>query len=176
MYTQMQPGQATARQQAAPTGRHLSPPVTSRPLQRRANSGCVGWFLVVFLLVAIIAVAGAIALSNAGVFGKNGLFGNTPSTTTPRTSAPVTITTTQQPAPQPSPTPSPTPTPTIEPTPPTSELPPPPDLNDMLDSITSEFNSLIPQPGLVQEQGAPPQAFQGQGAPGNVDQGRGGER
>ena len=202
MYTQRQPGPDTARggapghaghtgrqaagQQAArqqpPTGRHLNPPVTSRPSSRRSNSGCAGWFLVVFLLVAIIAVAGVMALSNAGVFGQNGLFGNSPTTSTPRTSAPVTVTTTQQPTQQPSPTP--TPTPTTEPTPTsptTSEAPPETDLSEMLDSITSEFSSLIPQPGQGQGQGqgqgagAAPLEFQGRGAA-NIDQGTGGER
>ena len=200
MYTQMHPGHDAARgaaagqagrggpqtsgqratRQQAPTGRHLTPPVTSRQPKRRSNSGCAGWFLVVFLLVAIIAVAGVIALSNAGVFGQNGLFGTSPTTSTPRTSAPVTVTTTQQPAPEPSPTP--TPTPSTEPsptTPTTSEAPPATDLSEMLDSITSEFSSLIPQPGQGQGQGqgagAAPLEFQGRGA-GNIDQGTGGER
>ena len=51
----------------------------------------------------------------------------------------------------------------------------------MLDSITSEFSSLIPQPGQGQGQGqgqgagAAPLEFQGRGAA-NIDQGTGGER
>lgn len=158
MYTQMHPGgpgaaagvpagrppQTGARNQPVPAARRQpAPPVTSRPPQRNSNSGCAGWFIVVFLLVAIIAVAGAIALSNAGVFGPNGLFGRTTTPTTP-SPPPVTITTTQTPTQQPTPTPSPSPSPTPEPSPTSDELPPAPDLGEMLSSITEEFNSLVP--------------------------------
>lgn len=198
MFTQMQPGgagypgdsgargqrppQTGGRQQVSPatTQRHPSPPVTPRPSQRRSNSGCAGWFLVVFILVAAIAVAAAIALSNAGVFGPSGLFGRTTTTPTTPTSPPVTITTTQTPTQQPAPAPSPTPEPTPEPSPEPSEPPPPPDLGDMLDSITSEFNSLVPQAGQgqgqVQGQAAPAQNYRGQGSPGLAPQGIGVER
>lgn len=166
MFTQRQPGadghpgrpgahdqrspQTRGRQQVppVPARRHASPPVTARPSsRRRSNSGCAGWFLVVFVLVAIIAVAGVIALSNAGVFGPGGLFGRTTTTPTTPTSPPVTITTTQTPTQQPAPAPSPTPEPSPQPSPEPSA--PQPDLGDMLDSITSEFNSLVPE-----EQGA----------------------
>ena len=186
-FTQMQPGAAgypgTARGQRPPqagvrpgaaqtsTQRVAAPPATTRAPKRRSNSGCVGWFLVVFLLVAAIAVAAVVALSNAGVFGPGGLFGGSTTTPTTPTSPPVTVTTTQEPTQQPTPTPSPSPTP--EPSPTTSDVPPPPDLNDMLDSITSEFNSLVPQPGQGQDQQG--QGQQGQSVPGAGGQG-GGER
>ena len=170
------PPQPGTRQQGAPTQRHPSPPVTSRPPNRRSNNGCAGWFLVVFLLVAIIAVAGAIALSNAGVFGPSGLFGRTTTTPTTPTASPVTITTTQtptrQPQPTPEPSPEPTPQPTAEPTPSPTEPPPSPDLGDMLESITEEFESLVPG----QDQGAQGRNFQGQGVPGATDPNPGGGR
>ncbi|OAV77787.1 serine/threonine-protein kinase [Dietzia sp. 111N12-1] len=135
------------RPQPAPaaTRRQPAPPVTSRPPHRgRGGSGCVGWFLVVFVLVAALAVAAVIALSNAGVFGPGGIFGRTTPTTPPST-APVTTTTTQAPAPAPEPPPTPTPTP--EPAPSPTGVSPAPDLQDMLDSLTSEFSSLIPPEG-----------------------------
>src|SRR5699024_7143757 len=81
----------------APAHRPPAPPVTSRPPRRR-RGGCGAWFLVAFILVALLAVAGAIALSNAGVFGPNGLFGrSTPSTPSTTTSL-VTTTTAPDPA------------------------------------------------------------------------------
>ena len=180
------PPQSGTRQQAAPAGRHPSPPVTSRPPNRRSNNGCAAWFLVVFLLVAIIAVAGAIALSNAGVFGPGGLFGRTTTTPTTPTAPPVTITTTQTPTRQPQPTPEPTPEPTPSPSPTpsptaTTEPPPSPDLGDMLESITEEFNSLVPQNQgalgpAAQGQGAQARNFQGQVVPGPTDPTPGGGR
>lgn len=164
-YTRLQPGpaaharppsqgQSQYRPQRppaqAPARRHPSPPVTSRPPRRRGGSGCAAWFLVVLVLIAALAVAAAIALSNAGVFGPDGLFGrSTPSAPAPITTpAPVPT-----PTPQPAPVPTPEPTPTPQPTP--TVLPPAPDLQDMLDSLTSEFSSLVPQQG------------QGNGAAGN---------
>ncbi|PAY23890.1 serine/threonine protein kinase [Dietzia natronolimnaea] len=139
--TQRAPAQSPAQ---APARRHPAPPVTSRPPRRRGGAGCAGWFLVVVIVLAALAVAAAIALSNAGVFGPGGLFGGTTPTTPPATTVPQTLTqtqTTQVPAPAPEPVPEPTPPP--EPTP--TETPPPPDLQDMLDSLTSEFNSFVPQ-------------------------------
>ena len=142
--TREQPGYRDPRAHSpAPVRRHPAPPVTSRPPQRRRGGGCAGWFLLVFVLVAGLAVAAAIALSNAGVFGPGGLFGGpaSPSTTTsvPQTPTP------QAPTPTPTPTPEPTPTPTPPSTPTQPVIPPPPDLQDMLDSLTSEFSSLVPQ-------------------------------
>ncbi|UVE94078.1 serine/threonine-protein kinase [Dietzia sp. B32] len=149
--------------QAAPR-RPSTPPVTSRPPQLgRRGSGCVGWFLVLFVLVAVLTVAAVIALSNAGVFGSGGLFGRT-TPTTPTTAAPATTVTTQAPAPAPEPPPTPTPSPRPEPSP--SEAPPATDLQDMLDSLTSEFSSFLPpegQPGQSQGQGQGQGQAQGQG-------------
>ena len=150
-YTRVQPapgprehgGRQRAPQAPAPAHRPPAPPVTSRPPRRR-RGGCGAWFLVAFILVALLAVAGAIALSNAGVFGPNGLFGrSTPSTPSTTTSL-VTTTTAPEPAPSPTPSPQPPPQPT-----PTSQPDPGPttDLQDMLDSLTSEFSSVLPAPG-----------------------------
>ncbi|KAA0918239.1 serine/threonine-protein kinase [Dietzia sp. ANT_WB102] len=149
---QTRPGPAPAT-----TRRQPAPPVTSGPPRRRGGPGCAGWFLVVFVLVAIVAVAAAIALSNAGVFGSGGLFGRTTSTPTPPTT-PATTITTQAPAPAPAPQPTPTPTPSPEPSPSPTAAPPAPDLQDMLDSLTSEFSSLLPP----QEQQGQPGQNQGQ--------------
>ncbi|NLT55994.1 MAG: serine/threonine protein kinase, partial [Actinomycetales bacterium] len=187
-YTQLHPGAAGGGprgQGPAPTGPRprttpprlqAPPPVTSRPPQRRSGSGAGGWFLVVFLLVALIALAGAIALSNAGVFGPGGLFGGT-TTTTPRTTAPslppVTITTTQTPTERPTPTPSPTPEPTTQPSPTPTE-PSSPDPGDLLDSITSELDSLVPR--FNQQDGPQGADVQGRGAPAQEPRGFGGER
>ena len=153
-------GYADARQQGGPqspatTRRPAAPPVTSRPPRRR-RGGCLGWFLLVFVLVAGLAVAAAIALSNSGAFGPDGLFGRlqnpvTQSPTTARPTPPATsapqVPTTSAPAPAPSPTPEPSSFPTAP--------PPAPDLQDMLDSITSEFTSLIPQQGQDGDQQSP---------------------
>ena len=169
-------GQQTARGQQqgrprtaqAPVQRPPAPPVTRRPPQR-GGGGLGAWFLVVFVLVAALAVAGAIALSNAGVFGPGGLFGGS---TTPRSTppAPVTTTTTQAPAPAPEPQPTPTPVPQPPPTPPSQ--PPTTDLQDMLDSLTSEFSSWAPAPGNGQAgQDDGPNA-QGQGQGQEQSQGR----
>ena len=147
-YTRVQPGprpgpqQGPPRTSPAPVRRSPAPPVTRRPPQRRGGSGTAGWILVVFILVALLAVAGAIALSNAGAFGSGGLFGRTTTTPTTPTSPPVTITTTQTTTPAPAPPPEPTPTPVPEPSPPAE--PPAPDLQDMLDSLTDEFNARVP--------------------------------
>lgn len=142
------PQQGPPRASQAPVRRSPAPPVTRRPPQRRSGSGTAGWILVVFILVAILAVAGAIALSNAGAFGSGGLFGRTTTTPPTPTSPPVTITTTQTttpaPAPPPEPTPTPAPPPEPEPEPSPPVQPPAPDLQDMLDSLTDELNAQIP--------------------------------
>lgn len=148
----------------APSRRHPAPPVTSRPPRRR-RGGCGAWFLVVLVLLALLAVAGAVALSNSGVFGPNGLFGQS---NTPSAPPSTTQTTTLAPAPAPSPTPAPQPTPTVQPAPTTPPGPtgPSPDLEDMLDSLTSEFSSVLPAPGG--DAGGP-----GNGNPGGGNQGGG---
>lgn len=135
------PAPAQRRGGPAPGARPGPPPVTrGRPPQRRRGAGCGAWVLVVFLLVVALAVAAAIALSNLGVFGPNGLFGG--SSSTPTTSAPRPTTSAPAPTPTPEPTPEPTPW-----TPPPAPTPTGPDLQDMLDSLTSEFSSLLPAPG-----------------------------
>lgn len=171
------PPPAGPRPQVAPARRSGPPPTNARPAKRQSNAGCVGWFLVVFLLVAAIAVAAAAALSSAGFFGPGGLFGGTSTTPTTPTSPPVTITTTQTPTQQPEPTQTPTqaPTPTPEPSPTPTEGTPPPDLGEVLDSLTAELNSLAPQGGQGQG-GQNGQGFGGQGQPGAGAAGEGGER
>ena len=144
-YTRHLPGPPAPSPARSTAMRHQAPPVTARPARRRGGTGCAGWFLLVFVLVTALAVAAAIALSNAGAFGPGGLFGG-PTAPSPTRSAPQTPT--QQaptPTPTPTPTPAPGPTPTPQPTPSSPVVPPPPDLQDMLDSLTSELNSLIPQ-------------------------------
>lgn len=142
--------------------------MTSRPPRRRGGAGCAGWFLVVFVLFAALAVAVAIALSNSGVFGPGGLFGTTtptsPATTTRTTQAPIP---TPEPTPTPTPQPSPTPTPTV--------VPPSPDLQDMLDSLTSEFSSFVPRPGEGLDGGPGEGAIPGGNAEGFANNGRGGD-
>ena len=166
------PGQRpapTARQGAVPPGyqgrgqaqpqatvrRPSAPPVTSRPAQRR-RSGCMGWLLVAVVLIAALAVAAAIALSNSGFFGPDGLFGRTQA---PATSRVTTTPTPPAPAPAPAPVPELTPTPTPQPSP--TAPAPSPDLQDMLDSITSELTSLLPPQGQGAGQGQG--GVQGQG-------------
>ncbi|MET3860622.1 tRNA A-37 threonylcarbamoyl transferase component Bud32 [Dietzia sp. 2505] len=136
--TERAPAQTAA---SSPARRHPAPPVTTRPRRRRGGAGCAGWFLIGVILLAALAVAVAVALSNAGLFGPGGLFGGTTPSTPPTTSAPQTQTQTTQ-APAPAPAPEPTPPPQPEPSP--TVLPPAPDLQDMLDSLTSEFNSFVP--------------------------------
>ncbi|AWH94193.1 serine/threonine-protein kinase [Dietzia psychralcaliphila] len=160
--TQGQPQYRTARAPVqTPARRHPAPPVTSRPPRRRGGAGCAGWFLIVVVLLAALAVAAAIALSNAGVFGPGGLFGGTTPSTSATTSEPPTPTT-QAPAPAPAPAPEPTPTPQPAPSP--TVVPPAPDLQDMLDSLTSEFSSFVP----------PGQAGDGDNSGGNANPNAGG--
>ena len=158
------PAAATGRTRpATATRRQPAPPVTSRPPTRRRGGGCGAWFLLAVVLIAGLAVAAAIALSNLGVFGPGGLFGGDPAPRTP-TTTPVTTVTTQAPAPSPTPRPSPTPTPTPQPEPSPTEAPETTDLQDMLDSITSEFSSFLPpQDG---GDGPPGRGQQGEGAQG----------
>ena len=183
-YTRLQPGQGghggpggrpgTARQQSPsrrpaptrrgptpappPSRRPAGPPVSPGRTPARRGAGCGAWLLILLILLVGLLVAGAIALSNLGVFGPGGLFGGT--TGSPTTSAPrTTQTPTPAPAPQPAPEPAPTPS-SPPPAPPTTTGP---DLQDMLDSLTAEFSDLLPPP-----------AGNAPGAPGNSGNGAGG--